>query len=460
MSGAALVQHNLIGKIALQRGLITPEQLADALRAQALFGHARKFGEVLVDLGHVTAEQLGWLLKEQERVLAAQRGVQAEIERAVAVEHHRETEGGVALSRPGAALVQQQAANAHTRALDGILTHGTKLHASDVHVHAGAPVQMRIAGKLLSARQAPLAPAATEAALVGILDAAGRRELEERQGVDFAYTVPGVARFRVSIYRQRRGLDGVFRPIAAAPPTLASLGLPTALARLTGFHQGLVLLTGPAGCGKSSTLAALVDLVNEERRDHIITVEDPIEFLHPSKRCVVTQRQVRRHTESFATALRAALREDPDVIAIGELRDLETVQLAITAAETGHLVLATLHTGSAVRTVSRMLDVFPPAQQPQVRAMLAESLRAVVSQRLLPAIDGSRMVPACEMLFMTHAVANLVRDEKLHQIRTVLQTGRAQGMCLLDDALQELVRAGTVDVAEARRHAEDKRAFA
>ncbi|MEE9292769.1 MAG: ATPase, T2SS/T4P/T4SS family, partial [Acidobacteriota bacterium] len=216
----------------------------------------------------------------------------------------------------------------------------------------------------------------------------------------------------------------------------------------------------PGGCGKSSTLASFVDIINEERKDHILTIEDPIEYLHPSKRCVVNQRQVVRHTESFARALRAALREDPDVIAIGELRDLETIALALTAAETGHLVLATLHTNNTIRTINRLVGVFPPNQQSQIRTMISESLRAIVSQRLVVTSDGKRRVPAIEVLVINKAVGNLIRENKTFQIRSTLQTGSAQGMCMLDGSLADLVKAGTISKEEALRNCEDPRRFA
>src|SRR5690606_37950650 len=212
--------------------------------------------------------------------------------------------------------------------------------------------------------------------------------LRELGQIDFAYSIEGIGRFRANLYRGQTGLNGVFRFVPSFVPSLVQLGLPTELTKLTTFHQGLVLVTGPAGCGKSTTLASLVNIINEERNDHILTIEDPIEYLHPSKRCLVNQRQVSRHTESFARALRAALSEDPDVIVIGELRDLETISLALTAAETGHLVIGTLHTSSAIRTVNRLVGAYPPDEQPQIRAMLSESLRAVISQRLLPRKDA------------------------------------------------------------------------
>ncbi|MFQ5418579.1 MAG: type IV pilus twitching motility protein PilT, partial [Myxococcota bacterium] len=286
-----------------------------------------------------------------------------------------------------------------------------------------------------------------------------RARFLERGEIDFCYTLDGVGRFRASAYRQQRGSDAVFRSNPPEPPTLADLGLPSELARFTNYHQGLVLVTGPAGCGKSSTLAALVDLINEERKEHILTIEDPIEFVHANKRCMVNQRSVHQHTDSFARALRAALREDPDVIVIGELRDLETISLALTAAETGHLVLATLHTSTSIRTVNRLIGAFPSDQQSQVRTMLSESLRAVISQRLLPRSDGSGRVPALETLINTRATANLIRESKTFQIHSILQTGASQGMGLLDQSIARLVESGAVGRQDALRFCDDPKAL-
>jgi twitching motility protein PilT len=261
------------------------------------------------------------------------------------------------------------------------------------------------------------------------------------------------------VYRQQRGVDAVFRYIPPEAPSLDDLGLPLALARFVNFHQGMVLVTGPAGCGKSSTLAALVDLINEERHEHILTIEDPIEYLHPSKRCLVNQRSVHSHTESFARALRGALREDPDVIVVGELRDLETISLALSAAETGHLVLATLHTNNAIRTLNRIIGAFPADQQGQIRMMISESLRVVISQRLIPRADGQGRVAAIENLVINRAVGNLIRENKTFQIHSVLQTGASQGMMLLDDSIKALLDAGTITRDEALRNCEDAKAL-
>jgi len=327
-----------------------------------------------------------------------------------------------------------------------------------VHLHGGSPIQVRIHGKLRPLDGESGAPD-TEKILFEALSAEQRKHFEQNHDLDFAYSLSGVGRFRANIYRQQRGIDGVFRPISPSPPTLEELGLPESLGRLTSYHQGLLLVTGPAGCGKSSTMAALVNLINEQRPDHVIIVEDPIEYIHASKRAVINQRQVLTQTASFATALRAALREDPDVVVIGELRDLETISLAISAAETGHLVMATLHTNNAIRTINRILDVFPPKQQSQIRAMVSESLRAIISQRLLPTVDGLRRVPALEILLVKPAISNLIREQKTFQIRSILQTARAEGMVLLDDSLGELVKTGAISKEVARRHCEETKRF-
>ena len=332
--------------------------------------------------------------------------------------------------------------------------------ASDVHLHAGAPPAARLAGVLTPLANAPLAPEAAERMVVSTLTDAQREQLAWHGELDVCHTFEGIGRFRANLFREQRGIDGVFRFISAEPPSLESLGLPTRLAKFTSYHQGMVLVTGPAGSGKSSTLAALVNLINEERREHILTIEDPIEFIHPSKRCLVNQRSIEQHTESFPRALRAALREDPDVIVIGELRDLETVSLALTAAETGHFVLATLHTDNAIRTINRLIGSFPADQQEQVRTMCSESLRAVISQRLLPRADGQGRAVAIETMVVNKAIGNLIRDNKTFQIQSILQTGASQGMGLLDQSILALVKEGAVSREEALRHCEDPKALA
>jgi twitching motility protein PilT len=339
--------------------------------------------------------------------------------------------------------------------LEQVLSEAVAKGASDIHVHANAPIRFRLGGQMVDQGDAVLSAQEAEALALAALSEEQRGRLCHEGELDLCLSVDGVGRFRTNVYRQQRGFDVVMRSIPAEPPTLDQLGLPNTLAKFTNYHQGMVLITGPAGCGKSSTMAALVNLVNEERDEHILTVEDPIEYIHKSKRCLVNQRHAGAHTASFARALRGALREDPDVIVIGELRDLETISLAMTAAETGHFVLATLHTNNAVRTVNRMIGAFPSNEQEQVRTMLSESLRAVVSQRLVPTKDGSTRLPALEILVNNKAIGNLIRDQKTVQIRSSLQTGAHSGMCLLEQSLNELVKSGQVDKDVALRMAED-----
>jgi twitching motility protein PilT len=340
--------------------------------------------------------------------------------------------------------------------LEAVLGAGVEAGASDVHFHAGGPLKQRIAGEMVVTDEA-IDPAFVERIVASSLDAEQRRVLGDRGEIDFCFDLPGIGRFRANAYRQQRGFDAVFRIIPDTPPTLEQLGLPKQLEKYTDYHQGMVLITGPAGCGKSSTLAALVNHINENRDEHILSVEDPIEILHPSKRCLVNQRHAGHHTASFARALRGALREDPDIIVIGELRDLETISLAMTAAETGHFVLATLHTANAVRTVNRMIGAFPSNEQDQVRAMLSESLRAVISQRLVPTADGRSRIPALELLVINRAIGNLIRDEKTVQLRSSMQTGKAHGMYLLEQTLNELVASGRITRDVALSYAEEKK---
>jgi twitching motility protein PilT len=340
--------------------------------------------------------------------------------------------------------------------LESMLTAGVSQGASDIHLHAGGPLKLRVHGRLVVADDAVASDAVER--MVAAATTPEQRAVLARDGeIDFCFDLPGVGRFRANAYRQQRGLDAVFRSLSDTPPTLESLGLPADLKRYTDYHQGMVLVTGPTGCGKSSTMAALVNHINETRDEHILTVEDPIEVIHPSKRCLVNQRHAGRHTASFSRALRGALREDPDIIVIGELRDLETISLAMTAAETGHFVLASLHTANAVRTVNRMIGAFPSNEQDQVRAMLSESLKAVISQRLVPTSDGQGRVPALELLVINRAIGNLIRDEKTVQIRSSMQTGRAHGMYLLEQSLNDLVAAGKITRDLALELAEEEK---
>jgi twitching motility protein PilT len=346
------------------------------------------------------------------------------------------------------------------RHVDEILNAGQRAGASDIHLGVNCPPIWRLHGTLQ-----PIWPEAAKltaddtARLAGeVLSEAHRTQLGERGDADFAYA-NDLGRFRASVVRQRSGLDLVFRIINTQVRTMAELGLPENLKLLTRYQNGLILVTGSMGSGKSTTLAALVEQINLERREHIITLEDPIEYIFEPKGCHITQREVQTHTRSFSAALRGALREDPDVIMVGEMRDLETISLAITAAETGHLVLGTLHTGNASRTLDRLLDVFPVEQQEQIRIMVSESLRGIVSQQLVPSADGTTRVLALETLTNTPAVANVIREAKTYMLPGIIQTGKKQGMQLMDDALMALFDRGAINANEACARAEQKQAM-
>jgi twitching motility protein PilT len=329
---------------------------------------------------------------------------------------------------------------------------------SDLHLRVGEPPVVRAGGELQRLDEPPLTPAQLEAVLVSLMPERNRAEFAECGDTDFAYEIAGVARFRANALRDRLGPAGVFRVIPATVVSVEEMGLSPEVQQLCQLTKGLVLVTGPTGSGKSTTLCAMVDLVNRSRADHILTIEDPIEFVHPSKRCLVTQRQVGVHTGSFKSALRAALREDPDVILVGELRDLETVAIAIETAETGHLVFGTLHTTTAAGTVDRIIDQFPADRQSQIRVMLSESLKGVISQTLCKKIGGGRAA-AREVLLATPAVSNLVREGKTFQIPSIMQTSKKIGMVTLNDALLELVDGKLVEPREAWTKAVDKTAL-
>ncbi len=341
--------------------------------------------------------------------------------------------------------------------VDEYLAVGQEAGASDIHLGVNAPPIWRLHGILqpIWPDAAKLTSDETAALAESFLTDAQKTRLKERGDADFAYA-NGFGRFRTSVVRQRLGVDLVFRIINTRVRSMDELGLPESLKLLTRYQNGLILVTGSVGSGKSTTLAALVKQVNLERHEHIITLEDPIEYIFEPKGCHITQREVSTHTRSFSTALRAALREDPDVIMVGELRDLETVSLAITAAETGHLVLGTLHTGNASRTLDRLLDVFPVDQQEQIRTMVSESLRGIISQQLVPRADGTGRVLALETLTNTPAVANVIREARTYMLPGIIQTGKKQGMQLMDDALAALRDEGLISADEADARAEHK----
>jgi len=328
--------------------------------------------------------------------------------------------------------------------IDEILKQMMEREASDLHVSSGSAPYLRVHGEMVKLNYKDLTPEVCQALLFEILSASQRENFLETWDLDCSYSLKGVGRFRVNVFRQRQGVGAVFRRIPESIKTLQELGLPPNIANLLDVSEGLILVTGPTGSGKSTTLAALIHTINTGRRAHIITIEDPIEFVHYNKNSLINQREVSSHTKSFHQALRAALREDPDVVLVGEMRDLETISLAMTAAETGHLVLATLHTNSATKTVDRIIDAFPEAQQAQIRVMLSESLRGIVAQSLVPRADGNGRVAVVEVLVNIPAVANLIREGKTFQIHSSMQTGQVHGMITFESAMNDLVRKGIV----------------
>jgi twitching motility protein PilT len=348
---------------------------------------------------------------------------------------------------------------ATTYTIDDLLETMVALGASDLHVTVGSHPVIRLNGSLERLDQFPrLSAEDSQRLLYSILSTEQQKHLEINRQIDVSYSIPGLARFRVNVYFQRESLGGAFRMIPAELKTLEDLGLPTQLHELSKKPRGLVLVTGPTGSGKSTTLAAVVDEINRTRDDHIMTIEDPIEFLHRHKRCIVNQREIGPDAVSFADALRGALRQDPDVILLGEMRDLETISTAITAAETGHLVFATLHTQDAPSTIDRLIDVFPAAQQEQIRVQLAATLQGIVTQTLVPTVDGKGRVAALEILLPDDAVRNLIRQAKVEQIYSVMQTNTGRGMQTLEQALVDFVTRGiiTQEVAMSRSSRPDQ----
>ena len=334
-----------------------------------------------------------------------------------------------------------------------VLARMVEMRASDVHLTAGMPPAVRVRGKIVPMDGfEPLMPQQTRDVVYSILNDDQRKRFENNQQIDLAYAIPNVARFRVNCYFQRGAVSAAFRLVPQEIPTLESLALPQILRDFTRKPRGFVLVTGPTGSGKSTSLAAMIDVINREREEHILTIEDPIEFLHQHQRCIVNQREIGSDAPDFAMALKAALRQDPDVILVGEMRDLETISTALTAAETGHLVFATLHTQSTSQTVDRIIDVFPPAQQAQVRMQLSIALQGIVTQQLLPTSDGEGRTVATEVLVPTPAVRNLIREGKTHQIYSAIQTSGGIGMQTMDADLARLARAGTItrSLAEQR----------
>jgi twitching motility protein PilT len=340
-----------------------------------------------------------------------------------------------------------------------LLAFTVKNNASDLHVSAGEPPMIRIHGDMTRIKMPPLDERTVQAMIYDIMNDTQRKMFEEHLELDFSFALGDIARFRVNVFKQNRGISAVFRVIPTEVFTLEQLKCPDVFKEIALTPRGICLVTGPTGSGKSTTLAAMVDYINDHEKGHILTIEDPIEFVHKSKSSLVSQRELGPHTHSFANALKSALREDPDVILVGEMRDLETISLALTAAETGHMVFGTLHTSSAPKTIDRIIDVFPAAEKDMVRAMLSESLRAVISQTLLKTADGNGRVAAHEIMLGTPAIKNLIRENKIPQMVSVMQTSQRDGMQTLDMNLQNLVKARQITQQAALEKAQNKKLF-
>ncbi|MGB0589938.1 MAG: PilT/PilU family type 4a pilus ATPase [Myxococcota bacterium] len=420
--------RQLFGKVAVEEGYLTPGQLQQLLglfgRQQRGSGDTGRMGDLAVALGFMTEKQVSDVIAKQ---------------------HSAPTEQ----SAPPASNPEPLRPQAHPprRAGSGVVVDLVRsaigARASDLHVHAGEPPFVRRAGRLISGSAESIPPKALEPALLKMLDVASRERLERSGQVDVCVPFEEGYRLRLNVFKESAGLCASIRIIPPTLSTLERLNLPSAAAVLTTYHQGLVLVAGPAGCGKTTTLAALVELINEQRPQHIICLEDPIEYVYEGKVATVTQREIGTHSRSYGAALRAALREDPDIIVISELRDPESISLALTAAETGHLVMGTLHTSSAVGTISRLIEAFAGDEEAQVRAMLAESLRGILCQRLVPSASGG-LVPMVELLVNNRAIAHCIRDQKLHQISSLLQAGNSRHTVTRAESLKSLLEAGLI----------------
>lgn len=428
------METSLLGQLLVKRRLLTPTQLAVAVTEQAKSKPRRLLGDLLVEKGLIPRETLDHLVAAQSRTQDLSR-VQARASNADLADR---------LSHADAA---------------GFLKVARQLDATDLILSSGQRPMLRLHGALVDLPVDPLSLDRAKHLTLGLLGNGRLEEYERERSVVLPLDIPGAGRFRLSVFRHYQGIAGTFRVIAAAPWGFDRLGLPAACRRFADFSHGLVLVTGPMASGKTTTLAAYVDLLNKSRNLHIVTIEQPVEVVHRSDRCLISQRQVGRDTASYPEALRSALREDPDVIVVGEMKDPDSVSTALTAAETGHLVFGTMHTPGAHRAILRLLDQFPAGRRAQVRSMLANSLRAVIAQHLLPDVDGRGLSLAAEVLVANAAVSSLIREDRIWQVPMIMQAGGPEGMRLLDDALWDLVERRRVSYAEALARTTDRERF-
>ena len=449
----------LFGKIAVKNRLVNADQLQECMDLVEKAGNGQTLGKILLARGYISAGQFQAIAGRVKQAGGSGPGAASRAsDQGAGQREMRGSRPPSGFGIPVAEIAAKDYSSFEGQPLDIYLEEARRIGASDLHFQVGAPPFLRLHGRIVYLKHSVLKPKDTKQRILEVLDEYQTEVFTKYNDLDFCYSREH-GRYRANVLRQRKGIDAVFRVIPDQLPTLDDLHLPEVLGRFTKYRQGIVLITGPAGSGKTATMAALVDMINAEQKDHIVTVEDPIEYLIPSKNCNVNQRHVHVHTESFATALRSAMRADPDYICVGEMRDLETMSMAITAAETGHLVFGTLHTTNAVRSVDRMVDVFPPKEQEQIRAMVSESMRGVISQKLLPRADGLGREPALEIMFATSAVANMIREKKTFQLNSVLQTGAREGMVTMDDSIKRLLKEKLITKETAWFFAENKDRF-
>ncbi len=427
------MEENLFGSIVLRNNLLTQEQLDECITEQKRGQSKSKLGEIMVEKGFISEKTLNSILSVQRR--------------------QQRISGQSATTGPEA---RSTVAHLSSGKLVDFLKVAAEVEASDIYLLTGARPVVRINGHLTDLETDALDARRVKELIAQILPPESQRFLVDNKQIDLCYDIPGVARYRGNIFKHTGGYDAIFRLIPYRIRTIEELALPRIVERFTRFSRGIVLITGPTGAGKSTTMAALIERINRERKTHIVTVEDPIEYVFTPKKATINQRQVPNHAESFSRALRAALRQDPDVIVVGEMRDLETISIAITAAETGHLVFATLHTSGATKTVNRVLDAFPTKQQAQIRTMLAGSLRGVISQLLIPSLDRGVRHLAMEVMVATPAVNTMIREERTYQLPFLIQTGKQHGMKLMDDSLIDLVEQKKISWEEAYLRGDDK----